>query len=118
MRNRRLVRWDHRELAAEIVRRAGACSYVIHVDDPPTATQRIQLTACRLLRRPVTIMPARCLSTEEWVERYAPIIGGVGPPNRVQAATESGEIISAQRVACDEERPHWPPLRVVASAPH
>lgn len=72
-------RHNIREVVSEIVRRAGDCSYVIHMDDPPTATQKLQLAACRLLRRPVAIMPARCLSTDEWVERYAPITGDVSP---------------------------------------
>jgi hypothetical protein len=115
MRKRKLARWDHRELAAEIVRRVGDCGYVIQMDSPPTPGQKLKLTASRLLKRPVAIVPVRCASTEEWVERYA-VTGDVSPHNRVQAAMESEGIVSAASVGADEERPRWPPLRIVVPA--
>jgi hypothetical protein len=62
---------DAREIAAEIVRRAGRV-YVIRLSDPPTASERLQLAAARLMRWPVAIMPARCATIEEWLARYAP----------------------------------------------
>jgi len=44
-----------RDLAAEIVRRCaeagGTTSYVVCLSDPPTANERIQLAAARILRR-------------------------------------------------------------------
>jgi hypothetical protein len=75
MPNRRL-RWDARELAAEVIRRAAGADleysgYVVHLSDPPTPHEQLQLTACRLLRRPIAIMPAKCLTVEQWAERYA-----------------------------------------------
>jgi RecA-family ATPase len=39
--------------------------------DPPKACERLQLAAARILRRPIAIMPAKCLTVEEWLERYA-----------------------------------------------
>ena len=62
---------DLRELAAEIVRRSGG-SNVIHLSDPPTASEQLQLLAARLQRRPVAIVPVRCATTEEWQRRYCP----------------------------------------------
>jgi hypothetical protein len=66
------------DIAAEIIRRVRASSanqgdllYVVHLSDPPTAEQRLQLAACRLLQQPIVIVPGKCLSLDEWVERYA-----------------------------------------------
>lgn len=69
---------DARDLAEEIIRRVGArggdegrfVPYVIRLSDPPTAQERIQLMACQMLGRQVAIMPAKCLTVAEWVERY------------------------------------------------
>ena len=70
-----------RELALEIVRRARARAghaegfdgipYVVRLSDPVTASERLQLAAARLLRTPIAIMPHRCKTTDEWMERYA-----------------------------------------------
>ena len=109
MRKRKLTRWDHRDLAAEVIRRAYECSYVIQVDSPPTPGQKLQLTACRLLKRSVAIVPVRCASTEEWVKRYAPLVGGVEAPNRAQTAAESEVVVSAASASCEEERPYCRP---------
>jgi hypothetical protein len=40
------------------------------LSDPPTANERLQLTAARILRRPIAIMPAKCLSVGEWIARF------------------------------------------------
>jgi hypothetical protein len=65
---------DARDLAAEIVRRCaaadGAASYVVCLSDPPSAHERLQLAAARILRRPIAIMPAKCLSVGEWIARF------------------------------------------------
>lgn len=44
--------------------------YVVHISDPPTTEERLQLAACRLLRQPIVLVPGKCLSIEEWVEKY------------------------------------------------
>jgi len=62
---------DAREIAAEIVRRAGRV-YVIRLSDPPTASERLQFAAARLMRWPVAIMPMRCATVDEWLARYGP----------------------------------------------
>lgn len=67
------------DLAAEIIRRVRAkqfrqpCAlpYVVHLSEPPTAEERLQLAACRLMQQPVVIVPGKCLTIEEWVQRYA-----------------------------------------------
>ena len=69
-----------RELAHEIVRRVQVVDgrsdhsfpYVVRVSDPPTAHEQLQLLACRIMRQPIAIMPAKCLTIAEWLERYAP----------------------------------------------
>jgi hypothetical protein len=70
------ARLNARDLANEIIRRTAAaagndCSHVVHLSDPPKACERLQLSAARILRRPMAIMPAKCLTVEEWLERYA-----------------------------------------------
>ena len=67
-----------REIAEEITRRVGASDgtegkyvpYVVRLSEPPTAQERLQLMARRMLGRQVAIMPERCLTVAEWVERY------------------------------------------------
>ena len=65
---------DARDLAAEIVKRCaeagGSISYVVCISDPPTANERLQLAAARILRRPIALMPAKCLSVGEWIARF------------------------------------------------
>ena len=67
------------DLAAEIIRRVSASTansdsralpYVIHLSEPPTAEERLQLAACRLMRQPIAIVLGKCLTIEEWVQRY------------------------------------------------
>ena len=68
------------DVAAEIIRRvrAGTANsdspsglpYVVHISDPLTAEERLRLAACRLLRQPIVIVPGKCLTIEEWVEKY------------------------------------------------
>jgi hypothetical protein len=68
------------DVAAEIIRRVRAgtansdspCGlpYVVHLSDPPTAEERLQLAACRLMRQPIVIVPGKCLTIEEWVKKY------------------------------------------------
>jgi hypothetical protein len=62
---------DLHELAAEIVRRSGG-SQVVHLSDPPTASEQLQLLAARLQRLPVAIVPVRCDTIEEWERRFCP----------------------------------------------
>jgi hypothetical protein len=77
---RRLNSLSAHDLAEEIVRRASKVDeagasilpYVIHLSDPPTAQERLQLAAVRLLGKPVAIMPTPCATVEEWLARYAP----------------------------------------------
>jgi uncharacterized protein (DUF1778 family) len=70
------ARVDAREIAAEIIRRGAAVDgnestrYVVRLSNPPTAHERLQLAATRILRRPVAIMPVKCLTLEEWIERF------------------------------------------------
>jgi hypothetical protein len=65
---------DIRDIAAEIVRRVNAAQgvggYVIRISDPPTLGERLQLMAARLERRPIVIMPHKCKTVAEWLERY------------------------------------------------
>jgi hypothetical protein len=72
---------EPRDLAAEIIRRVRASTansgspdslpYVVHLSEPPTTAERLQLAACRLMRQPIVIVPGKCLTAEEWVQRYA-----------------------------------------------
>ena len=58
------------DLAAEIVRRAGGRT-VVHLSEPPTPVERLQLMAARLQGTPIAIMPQPCKTLEEWDRRYA-----------------------------------------------
>jgi hypothetical protein len=63
------------ELAAEIIRRTNAgnnCSQVIHLHEPPETRELFQLAAARILRQTVAIVPTKCATIEEWLERYGP----------------------------------------------
>ena len=71
----RRTRPNPQELAAEIIRRtntASCCSQVIHLHDPPEARELLQLAAARMLRQTIAIVPARCATIEEWLQRYGP----------------------------------------------
>ena len=76
MSKRPRPRANARDLAFEIVRRAAAVGgndstpYVVRLSDPPTAHERLQLAAVRILRRPIAIMPAKCLTVGEWIARF------------------------------------------------
>jgi hypothetical protein len=64
-----------RDLAAEIIRRtnaANSCSHVIHLHERPEARERLKLAAARILRQTVAIVPVRCATIEEWLQRYGP----------------------------------------------
>jgi hypothetical protein len=69
---------EPRDLAAEIIKRASAGNspgrnllpYVVRLSDPPTAHERLLLAACRILRHPIALMPAKCSTVEEWFKRY------------------------------------------------
>ena len=68
-------RHDLRDLAAEIVRRAGGeggLSYVVRVSEPVTPLQQLQLMSARLQGRAIVIAPVKCVTMEEWCLRYAP----------------------------------------------
>lgn len=45
--------------------------YVVCLSDPPTPKEQLLLAACRLMRKPIAIMPAKCETVEEWVARHA-----------------------------------------------
>jgi hypothetical protein len=114
MPTRRVGRYDPRVLAAEIIRRVGDCGYVIHLAAPSTATQKLQLMACRILERPVVIMPTPCATVEEWLERRAQQIGDARPHRSSQTPVEGRAPEPAPLDASREEAPHVPPLRLVA----
>jgi hypothetical protein len=65
------------DIAAEIIRRTatadGRPPYVIRLSDPPTGHERLQLAAARLQRTPIAIMPQRCATMQEWLDRYGAI---------------------------------------------
>jgi hypothetical protein len=67
------------DAAAETIRRTlgpdGRPPYVIRLSDPPTPQERLQLAAARLQRTPVAIMPHKCETMENWVERYGVVKG-------------------------------------------
>jgi hypothetical protein len=76
-----MARVDARAVAAEIIWRAARLArprsdandfvpYVIRLSDPPTVPEKLQLVASRILRRPIAIMPAKCLSVGEWIARF------------------------------------------------
>ena len=65
----RAPRRSLQDIAAEIVRRAPASS-VIRLSTPPTPDERLQLLAARLQRRPFVVMPHKCKTVDEWLERY------------------------------------------------
>ena len=71
---RRLPKPGAHDIAAEIIRRAAAVSggsdYVVRLSKPPTPNERLQLLAARLERRPIAIMPHKCSTVDEWLERY------------------------------------------------
>lgn len=64
------------DIAAEIIRRVTAANaetgggYVVRLSDPPNLNERLQLMAARLERRPVVIMPQKCKTVDEWLDRY------------------------------------------------
>ena len=62
------------DIAAEVIRCAkdddGRDRYVVHLSDPPTTQERLQLLAARLQRTPIAIMPHKCATMDEWTERY------------------------------------------------
>jgi hypothetical protein len=73
-----------RDVAAEIIRRVGEANaqtgggYVVRLSHSPTPQERLQLLAARLQGRPITIMPHRCRTVEEWLEQYASRGAGAG----------------------------------------
>jgi hypothetical protein len=69
-------RANAQDIAAEIIRRAAGkddnsrTAYVLRPARPPTFQERLQLMAARLQRRPVVIMPHKCATMGEWMERH------------------------------------------------
>jgi len=65
---------DAGDLAAEMLRRCeladGPAGYVVSISDSITASERLQLAAARIQRRPIAIVPAKCNSVAEWVARF------------------------------------------------
>ena len=65
------------DVAAEVIRRVTAANaqtgggYVVRLSKPPTVSERLELIAARLERRPVVTMPHKCASMDEWVARYS-----------------------------------------------
>ena len=78
----RQQRPEPQDIAAEIIRRVTATNtqtgggYAVRLSKPPTPTERLQLIAARLERRPIVIMPHKCNSVEEWMTRYGQSCGG------------------------------------------
>jgi hypothetical protein len=78
---RKSAKIDPRDIAAEIIRRVRTTGkgsggerllpYVVRLSDPPTANEQLQLAACKILGHRVAIMPAKCLTVQEWCDRYA-----------------------------------------------
>jgi hypothetical protein len=69
-----------REIVDEIIRRVITdksgnefVPYVVRLSEPATAQERLQLLACRMRRQPIAIMPAKCATMAEWLERCAPL---------------------------------------------
>jgi len=62
------------DLAAEILRRCEqvgvSTRYVVSISDPITASERLQLTAARIQRRAIAIVPAKCNNVAEWLARF------------------------------------------------
>jgi hypothetical protein len=52
--------------------RAPRKSYVIFVSDPPTAAEQAELDEAAAEGRKVAVIPHKCETVEEWIERYAP----------------------------------------------
>ena len=56
-------------LAEEIVRRAlegrAELPNVVSQSDPPTPKEQLLLAACRLMRKPIAIMPKKCETVED-----------------------------------------------------
>ena len=50
------------------------------LSDPPTPKEQLLLAACRLMRKPVAIMPAKCRTVKEWVELCPKDRRGAKPP--------------------------------------
>lgn len=77
MSKRNRAKLEPYDLVAEIVRRATAANggdrlpYVVHLSEPPTAQEKLQLAACRLMQQPIVIVPGKCLTIEEWMQRHA-----------------------------------------------
>lgn len=51
--------------------RAATLPYVVRLSDPPTPHERLQLSACQILRHPIAIVPVACANMEEWLDRYS-----------------------------------------------
>lgn len=75
--SRRPARVSAREIADEIVRRTITdksgnefVPYVVRLSEPATAQEQLQLLACRMLRQPIAIMPVKCSTVDEWIERF------------------------------------------------
>src|SRR5947209_1842349 len=75
---RKPARVDARGVAAEIIRRAARLAhpggegddfvpYVVRLSNPPNPHEQLQLAASRILRRPIAIMPVKCLTVDEWI---------------------------------------------------
>ena len=68
---------DARDVAAEIIRPVnmaqGNGGYVVRLSDPPTHSEQLQLMAARLEGRPIVIMPHKCKTMEEWMERHGEV---------------------------------------------
>jgi hypothetical protein len=70
----RALSLDGRDIAAEIIRRAGRPNgpdaWFILVSDPPTPEERLQLAAATLQGVSVLLVPRKPMTEEEWIARY------------------------------------------------
>ena len=70
---------EQQAAALEVVRREAlrsgrslrAVLSLVRVSEPPTKSEQLLLSALRLLRSPHAIMPHPCVTSEEWLARYA-----------------------------------------------
>jgi hypothetical protein len=61
------------DIATEIIRRAAATGgkrHIIRLSAPPAGQEILLLWAARLERRPIMVMPHKCATMAEWLDRY------------------------------------------------
>jgi len=64
------------KLEAAVHGRRRRFPYVIRLSDPPTQGELAQMRANATAGKPYAVMPHKCMSADEWMERYAPAAMG------------------------------------------